>query len=292
MLNKLVHKGGDACRRVHCRLHKASLFMRLPILFVIAFLCVPAGADFSVQRDLPRRADPGFSVSGEGEFLMVKEVVAGSPAHQAGLLRGDIIAAVNGRAYDRDFEGRDLLRRLDGGANVELTLERDSEELKITFVPAAVPFTDTAGIHTVYDGFATSDGSRLRTALSYRQGLSGPLPVVALIQWVSCGVVTDKIVPELQTVVETLPVVIYRVERSSNGDSKGRACHELDYNSEIRHYSEALLDLGKSPAVDRARMYLYGSSLGSTVTPLVAQALKRNGLQVAGLMVQGGGAVT
>ncbi len=98
--------------------------------------------------------------------------------------------------------------------------------------------------------------------------------------------------PELKTVMDALPVAILRVERSSDGDSEGPACHELDYNTEIRHYTSAILDIVGNRIVDQSRVYLYGSSLGSTIAPLVAQELKRKKLLVAGLMVQGGGGLT
>lgn len=249
-------------------------------------------AEFSVEGDLPRRAEHGFSVSVENKRLAVAEVVAESPAAAAGLAAGDIIVSVNGQSYAHDFEGRELLRRLDGGVEARLAVTRDGAERSLVFTPDSLPFLDHEGVNTRYGAFRASDGSVLRTALSRRQGLGGPLAVVALIQWVSCSVVTDRVPPELQAVQEALPVAIYRVDRTASGDSEGPACHELDYDTEIRHYTEALLHLAGDPSVDRSRVYLYGSSLGSTEAPLVAQALKRNGLQVAGLMVQGGGGVT
>jgi pimeloyl-ACP methyl ester carboxylesterase len=249
-------------------------------------------AGFSVEGELPRRAQLGFSVGVENNRLAVSEVVAESPAAAAGLRAGDIIVSVNDRTYAHDFEGRELLRRLDGGVEARLVVERAGAERGLVFISAALPFVDREGVNTRYGAFETSDGSVLRTALSRREGLDGPLAVVALIQWVSCGVVTDEMKPELLAVMETLPVAIIRVERTSSGDSEGAACYELDYDTEIRHYTEALLDVAGDPWVDRSRVYLYGSSLGSTEAPLVAQALKRNGLQVAGLMVQGGGGIT
>lgn len=249
-------------------------------------------ARFSVEGELPRRAQLGFSVGVENNRLAVRDVTAESPAAAAGLSAGDVIVSVNERAYEHDFEGRELLRRLDGGAELRLMVERAGVAQSLVFNPAALPFVDHAGVNTRYGAFETSDGAVLRTALSRRDGLDGPLAVVALIQWVSCGVVTDEMRPELLAVLEALPVAIIRVERTSSGDSEGPACHELDYDTEIRHYTEALLDLAGDPWVDRSRIYLYGSSLGATEAPLVAQTLKRNGLQVAGLMVQGGGGIT
>lgn len=268
------------------------LFSILTQALLALIIFTPAQAEVTVEGDLARRAELGFEVSSGDDRLTVSEIEAGSPAAMAGLVKGDNIVKINGLTYGKDFEGRDLLRRLDGDKKVILNVEREGVVAEISFTPETLPFDNPEGITTLYGGFKTSDGAHLRTALSYRENLSGPLPVVALIQWVSCGVVTDNMVAELKTVMAALPVAIFRVERSSDGDSEGPACHELDYTTEILHYTEALLDLAKNADADGSKIYLYGSSLGSTVAPLVGQKLKQEGLQVAGLMVQGGGAVT
>jgi len=268
------------------------LFSILAQALVALIIFTPAQAEVTVEGDLARRAELGFEVSGNGGHLAVGEVVEGSQAEQAGLMVGDVISGINLTLYSHDFEGQDLLRRLDGGQRVILTILRGGAAMDVSFTPEALPFDNPDGVSTFYNGFKTSDGAHLRTVLSFRENLSGPLPVVALIQWVSCGIVTDNMVPELKTVMEALPVAIFRVERGSDGDSEGLACQELDYNTEIRHYVEAILDIANNPEVDPSNIYLYGSSLGSTVAPLVGQKLKQEGLQVAGLMIQGGGAVT
>lgn len=272
---------------------KISCFLiySFQVLLVLVFSSVALG-EVVVEGDLPRRAALGFEVEGENGRLMVSNVKEGSAAALAGLQPGDQISTVNGRNYVHDFEGKDLLRRLDGANQVLFSIFRDDALMEIAFTPPALPYENPQGITTTYGAFKTSDGAHLRTVLSHRQDAPGPLPVVMLIQWVSCGSVDGEMVPELWQLLENLPVAIFRVERTANGDSQGPACHELDYNSEIQHYSEAALALADHPMVDASKIYLYGSSLGSTVAPLVAQRLKRDGLTVAGLMVQGGGAIT
>ncbi|MEE8295559.1 MAG: PDZ domain-containing protein, partial [Sphingomonadales bacterium] len=216
------------------------LFSILTQALLALIIFTPAQAEVTVEGDLARRAELGFEVSSSDNILAVSEIEAGSPAAVAGLFKGDNIVKINGLTYGKDFEGRDLLLRLDGDKEVILNVGREGAMAEISFTPETLPFDNPEGITILYNGFKTSDGAHLRTALSYRENLSGPLAVVALIQWVSCGIVTDTMVLELKTVMEALPVAIFRVERSSDGDSEGPACHELDYNTEILHYSEAL----------------------------------------------------
>ncbi len=75
-------------------------------------------------------------------------------------------------------------------------------------------------------------------------------------------------------------------------DGSGPACEELDYDTELRHYVEAFKKLLGDERIDASRVYVYGSSLGSTTAPLVAAQLEEAGFDIAGIMVQGGGAVT
>ncbi len=156
------------------------------LLWCIHILSTSAIAGITVEGDLSRRADLGFSVSASDNRLAIKELEEGSPGARTSLIAGDIIVSVNGKTYAHNFEGRDLLRRLNGGETVSIVVQRAGSELQFEFVPEETPFVDTENAHTIYDVVETKDGSRLRTALSHRQDVKGPMPLVVLIQWVSC----------------------------------------------------------------------------------------------------------
>jgi dipeptidyl aminopeptidase/acylaminoacyl peptidase len=154
---------------------------------------------------------------------------------------------------------------------------------------AAKPLTDLPGIETEYGVVRTSEGTRLRTILTRPAGATGKLPAIMLAQWVSCGS-TDfgpTSQSELKMIAERSGMVFVRVDRSGDGDSEGKPCAELDYDTELRHYREAFDQLARHAWVDADRMIIWGSSPGSTTAPLIAQ-----GKKVAGVAVQGGGAVT
>jgi pimeloyl-ACP methyl ester carboxylesterase len=151
------------------------------------------------------------------------------------------------------------------------------------------PLVELAGVETQYGVVRTSEGTRLRTILTRPSGTRGRLPAMMLTQWVSCGsldVPADK--PSLvRQIAERSGMVFVRVERSGTGDSEGPPCSGLDYDTEVRHYREAFDQIARHPWVDTKRIILFGSSLGATTAPLVAQ-----GKTVAGIAVQGGGALT
>ena len=151
------------------------------------------------------------------------------------------------------------------------------------------PLVALPGLDTEYGSVRTSEGVRLRTILTRPQDATGRLPAVFLAQWVSCGSLdfgADR-QNQLRMIAESPGIVLVRVERAGTGDSEGPACSDLDYDTEVRHYREAFDQVARHPWIDPDRIVIYGNSLGSTTAPLIAQ-----GKKVAGVAVQGGGAVT
>ncbi len=152
------------------------------------------------------------------------------------------------------------------------------------------PLEALPGVETEYGMVRTSEGVRLRTIITRPQGARGKLPMIFHTQAVSCGSLeplpTDR--PSLFAgLAQRSGMVLVRVERAGTGDSEGPACSALDYDTEVRHYREAFDQVARHPWVDPNRIVIYGSSLGSTTAPLVAQ-----GKKVAGVAVQGAGAAT
>jgi pimeloyl-ACP methyl ester carboxylesterase len=154
---------------------------------------------------------------------------------------------------------------------------------------AGRPLEATPGLETEYGALRTSEGVRLRTILTRPAGTKGRLPAIFLAQWVSCDSIEFR--PNRDSILRQLAIrsgmVMIRVERSGNGDSEGPPCSALDYDTEVRHYREALDQLSSHPWVDPGRIIIFGNSLGATTAPLIAE-----GRKVAGVLVQGGGALT
>lgn len=135
----------------------------------------------------------------------------------------------------------------------------------------------------------TSEDLRLSAFVTRPASSPDPLPALFLTQWVSCGSIAPN--PERLSMAERVAFAagyaLIRVDRSGTGKSEGPGCDQLDYDTEVRHYREALDQLKRHPWVDPTKIVIMGSSLGSTTAPLVAL-----GKPVAGVVVQGGGALT
>lgn len=155
-----------------------------------------------------------------------------------------------------------------------------------THANAGAESSDLRHIQTVAK---TSEGYSLAAYISRPAALEGPLPTLFLTQSVSCGSVAPN--RERLSLHERLAVeagyALIRIDRAGMGESEGPGCDNLDYDTEVRHYREAFDQLAGHEWIDRSKIFIVGSSLGSTTAPLVAL-----GKPVAGVIVQGGGALT
>ena len=157
------------------------------------------------------------------------------------------------------------------------------------------PLEVIPGVASHYGMVETADGARLRTIITTPDDATGPLNPILFTQWVSCGSIEYRDGGSrgiLGKLAQESGLALVRVERSSDGDSIGPACDALDYDTEVAHYIEAFDALLQDPRINAEKVYINGSSLGSTTAPLVAHALQERGYDITGIAVQGGGAET
>ena len=100
--------------------------------------------------------------------MTVRSVDPRSAAYGAGLRAGDRIVAIDGRTFRFPYEGRDLLRRLDGGQRASLRIAASSKT--ISFSPPPKPQERLEGFDTEVGVLRTRDGARLRTYVSVPAG--------------------------------------------------------------------------------------------------------------------------
>jgi dienelactone hydrolase len=155
------------------------------------------------------------------------------------------------------------------------------------------PLEALPGVDTEYGELLPGDGARLRTIVTRPQQSSGRLAAVLFVQWLSCDSIElapnaqDGWSAMLRRLITESGMLWQRTEKSGVGDSQGKPCAQLDYETELAHHRAALRQLQSRPDVDPRRIVVYGASMGSNYAPLLAA-----GEDVAGVVVWGGGATT
>ncbi|MGI9232057.1 MAG: alpha/beta fold hydrolase [Woeseiaceae bacterium] len=151
------------------------------------------------------------------------------------------------------------------------------------------------GVTSHYRVVEVADGSRLQAIITLPAGDTSARHPLLFTQWVSCDSLDYREGSNSHDLLAALArdsgLALIRVERAAL-DGSGPTCENLDYNKELAHYVEAFTKLLNDERIDASRVYVYGSSLGSTTAPLVALQLQDAGTDIAGVIVQGGGAVT
>lgn len=151
------------------------------------------------------------------------------------------------------------------------------------------------GVTSHYRVVELADGSRLQAIITLPENDASARHPLLFTQWVSCGSLDYRKGSNAHELLAALArdsgLALVRVERSAL-DGSGPACENLDYDTELAHYIEAFSILLDDKRIDASQVYVYGSSLGSTTAPLVAERLQEAGSTIAGIIVQGGGAVT
>ncbi len=168
--------------------------------------------------------------------------------------------------------------------------------LVLVFVAVTAQATESIpGVTSHYRVVEVADGSRLQSIITLPKGDVSPRHPLLFTQWVSCGSLEYREGSNSSEVLAALArdsgLALVRVERAAL-DESGPACENLDYDTELAHYVEAFKQLLDDERIDADHVYVYGSSLGSTLAPLVALQLQDAGFDISGVMVQGGGAVT
>lgn len=138
-----------------------------------------------------------LGVSTPVDANVLGEIVADSPAEEAGLQQGDRVIAVNGERVDSWLEMLDAFDAADHEGNIELDLWRPND-LDIAF--DYLPFDDYGGT----DSWAGENGSFLTVEVSFDEegmiGINAPMQVVRLIPLQSCRIAIDNIVATAQSV--------------------------------------------------------------------------------------------
>lgn len=147
-------------------------------------------------------------------------------------------------------------------------------------------------ITTTYGTLTVRDGVKLQTIVTKPSNVTGRLPAILFVQWLSCDRVAISDHPRdgwsamLKQVVRRSNALVWRTEKRGIGKSEGD-CATMDYDTELADHKLAFEALKRRDDVDPNRIVIFGGSIGGTYAPLIAADQP-----VAGVMIWGAGATT
>ena len=208
------------------------------------------------DSDLPRRGQLGVRLAQESGVVRVESVYSGSAAEEGGLRPGDVIFAVDGGQVKEPRELIDLLAPMLAGRNIAVTVERDGRQVMLSLSLKERPRDRGQSFDVLYE-HVVSGAARLRTIVT-RPHAPGRHPVLFFIQ--GQGPVTidqplsgpepyNRILNEFAT----SGYVTVRVEKPGVGDSEGGPFGEVDFETELDAYRQAMTHVRQYTFIEKVR---------------------------------------
>lgn len=229
-----------------------------------------------------QKLDPGVGVQ-------VRSVLPGSSA-AAELRAGDVITAVDATKVADLARFLALVGRRKAGETLAIDFVREGQAQKRDLGLRSRPLeTGGESYDVVYDSVA-SRGGRLRTILT-RPKAPGKHPALFLIQ--GLGSFSIESIPPNPPIYSKFieefarrGYVTLRVDKPGQGDSEGGPTRDVDFETELDGYRQALRALVALDYVDKDNVLIFGHSMGGVMGPLIAVETPVRGIAAYGTVAK------
>ena len=264
--------------------------------------CIPAFDGSSDQKaELKRGAFFGAKVSpltskvrerlklDSTDGVLIDQVIPGSTAEQAGFQPGDVLLAFNGTKISGTGEFIRTIASSKGGASVTIAFRRGDALRSEDLTLKERPFEKSEDYEVIYDS-VTSPAGRLRTIIT-RPKKEGKYPALFLIQGVGIFSIDNPTGPlgAYKTIIDDFTrrgYVTLRVDKPGCGDSEGGPTRDIDFDTELDGYRQALKMLKARSDVDADRVFIFGHSMGGVMAPLLSAENPVRGIIVYGTIAR------
>jgi len=128
----------------------------------------------------------------------------------------------------------------------------------------------------LYDWVSNSRGEKLRTFVTRPRSVTGKVPVIFFVGWLSCDSMaypdgeTDGFGALMLRLIDQSGYATVRMDKPGVGESQG-VCAKADFQSELEGWRAVFASISKYEFIDTNRLFVLGMSNGGGFSPLVAQ---------------------
>jgi len=220
---------------------------------------------------------------------LIDQVIPGSTAEGAGFKPGDVILSLDGAKIEGANE---LIRAISGrkaNASVAIAFRRGDALRTQTVTLKGRPLEKSDDFETIYSAAPCRVG-RLRTIVTRPKG-DGKHPAVFLIQGIGTFSIDNPIgaLTSYKTLIDDFTrrgFVTLRVDKPGCGDSEGGPARDVDFDTELDGYRQALKMLKARSDVDPDHVFIFGHSMGGVMAPLLAAETPVHGIIVYGTITR------
>jgi pimeloyl-ACP methyl ester carboxylesterase len=221
--------------------------------------------------------------------IEIGEIIAGTSAAKAGLRAGDVLLAVDGAKILGPSEFVRKVSGLKAGASIAIKFCRGEVHRTETVTLAGRPFEKSDDYDVVY-GSVSSHAGRLRTILTQPKS-EGKHPALFLIQGIGLFSIDNPVASfsPYHVIIDKFTrrgFTTLRVDKPGCGDSEGGPAEDVDFETELDGYRQALRKLREQSNVDANRVFIFGHSMGGVMAPLLGVETPVRGILVYGTIAR------
>jgi pimeloyl-ACP methyl ester carboxylesterase len=241
-------------------------------LLLILLATTPAGV--ALADELPHRVAAGVAAgpSATGSGAVVKGVAPGLPFAAAGIRADDLLVSIDGKPIAGPGDLVAGIRAHRDGERARIELKRGETPMTVEVLLHEAPRITSDAYDVVYAS-ASADGHRYRLIVTKPRNVT-KAPALFIVQGLGCFSIDEKqtLYTSLVDAATRAGFVTLLVDKPGAGDSEGGPCPRVDFMTEVRAYRAGLRWLAEQPFVDRARITLFGHSMGGVMAPLLVEA--------------------
>jgi pimeloyl-ACP methyl ester carboxylesterase len=277
------------------------LAVALTVIVSAPLVCAPGAVHAAPEDALPRKGHAGIRVApvpedvrkaaglAKGGGVLIAAVIPGSPAEAAGIRSDDILLTLDGRGVRDVDDVLNLMAAMKVGTTFEITLLRGGQRLGLDLVLQERPRDAGDGYDVLYH-HVVSRGARIRTIVTRPHG-AGPHPALFFIPGLGPMRIDEPLSashPYFRILQEFARhgYVTVRVEKPGIGDSEGGPYVDMDFESELDVYRQALLATKQYDFVSADAVFVLGHSIGGVFAPVLISEIPVKGVAVYGTLAK------
>jgi len=258
----------------------SKIFKQIPILVSFILLINTSNAQLLKRRaawqakiSSPKNNEPGAKII---------SIEKNSPLEKIGLLPNDLILKVDNILIKDDETWTEITYGIRSSKLITIQALRDTELIEFNLKLNPIPKETHKGLDTYYEEVTSVYGITQRIIIT-KPKKTEKQPTVVLIGGLSCSSIeafpgrSNNWTRVIKDLVEKTDMVVMRIEKPGVGDSGGD-CSKSDFLTDLAGYRAAIKLLKSKPYVDTSKIVVYGSSLGSTLAPLLANEFNLVGI--------------
>lgn len=225
-------------------------------------------------QELTRKGSLGVRFEAlDSNGMLVTKVFSNTTASNLRILDGDIIKSINTKPVLEQGDFLEGISRWRDGDNLIMTVDRNGKVVMLNGKVRAKPIEQPSIGKIEYGAVQFRDGY-LRSILNLPDNIHQP-PCIYLFLGFGCRSIDYYYRKNVvRIIVEELVkqgFAVYRVERPGMGDSNNsEQCNEIGFHDEIEAFTNGLNTLKNHQQVDKANIFLFGTSQGGVVATTIA----------------------